>query len=365
MRVSTLELADFRNHEHLVLSFPEGTTTIIGRNGRGKTNIIEAVNYLATLGSHRVSSDQPLIRHGRDAARIEAMLERGGRRATAAVTITSSGSNKAVLNGAPLRRPRDLLGVVHAVVFAPEDLELVKGDPASRRRYVDELATQLAPRVAGLRAEFDRVLRQRGALLKSAGRRPLNETARSTLDVWDEQFVVHGSALVYERLAALDRIAPWVGEHGRMISGGTEPLTAEYTAKWLEPSTRSAADIATQLSVALTQRRDDELDRGMCLVGPHRDDVALTLSGAPAKGYASHGQSWSVALALRLSAFSVLREIDDDPVLILDDVFAELDARRRERLLSAVRGTEQTLITAAVEQDVPDELLAHIVPLQD
>lgn len=365
MYLRRVRLHHFRNHHDLDLEFIPGANTIIGRNGRGKTNILEAVNYFAVLGSHRVSSDAPLIQHGHQTARVDAQFARNDRTADLSLELVAGRPNRLWVNAAALTRPRDVLGIVHTVVFAPEDLDLVKGDPAARRRYVDDFAVALAPRIAAVRADFDRVLRQRNALLKSVGRRRLGDDARSSLDAWNEQFTAHATALVGARLATLDRLAPWIAEHGDTMSGASEPLAADYQSTWLEPGTRDAVEIAGQLSSALAAREPDELERGVSLVGPHRDDVALHLSGAPAKGYASHGQSWSIALAMRLASFSVLRELDDDPILMLDDVFAELDARRRNRLLEAVRGVEQTIITAAVSEDVPQELLARVVELPD
>lgn len=365
MLARRIRLLNFRNHAQLELDFSAGANTIVGRNGRGKTNIIEALNYFAVLGSHRVATDTPLVQHGFETATVDAWFERGGRTAQLGVDITPGRANRLTVNGAQLSRPRDVLGIVHTVIFAPEDLDLVKGDPGVRRKYLDDFAVALAPRIAAVRSDFERVLRQRNALLKSAGRRQLSSETRESLAAWDTQFVTHATALVEARLSALDRLAPWITEHGDTMSGASEPLAAEYVATWLDPATREPADIATQLRAALSSRQQEEFDRGLTLVGPHRDDVHVTLSGAPAKGYASHGQSWSIALAMRLATFSVLREFDDDPILLLDDVFAELDERRRDRLLSAVRGVEQTIVTAAVSADVPHDMLDNVRELAD
>ena len=362
MRVSSLELIDFRNHADLQLTFGAGNTTIVGRNGRGKTNIVEAINYIATLGSHRVATDTPLIRTGCDKATIKATIIKDDRQATVEITIHDGKANKVVLNGHELTRPRDILGLVNTVVFAPEDLELVKGDPSARRKYVDDFAIQLSPRVASVRSDFDKVLKQKNALLKSAGRRSLSESAQSTLDVWNEQFITHAVALTSARLAALARLQPFIDQHGKMISGDTEPLNVTYSSKWLH---NLDGDVEFEIRTALQERADDEVERGISLVGPHRDDLDIQLSNIPAKGYASHGQSWSIALALRLATFNVLREHHDDPILILDDVFAELDVRRRQRLLQAIGDVEQTIITAAVAEDVPDELLSQSLHLSD
>jgi DNA replication and repair protein RecF len=362
MRVAALDLVDFRNHANLQLNFDAGNTTIVGRNGRGKTNIVEAINYIATLGSHRVATDTPLIRTGCEQAQITATIIKDDRQAVVKISINESKANKVTLNGNELTKPRDILGLVNTVVFAPEDLELVKGDPSARRKYLDDFSVQLSPRVAAVRADFEKVLKQKNALLKSAGRRKLSETAQATLDVWNEQFISHAVALTQSRLSSLTRLQPFIDSHGKMISGDTEPLTAKYSSKWLVDVT---GEIEEQLRAALLERADDEIERGISLVGPHRDDLQIELSEKPAKGYASHGQSWSISLALRLATFNVLREFHDDPILILDDVFAELDVRRRQRLLNAIGNVEQTIITAAVAQDVPEELLSQCLNLSD
>ena len=362
MRISSLELGDFRNHANLALTFEAGATTIIGRNGRGKTNIVEAINFLATLGSHRVSSDFPLLRHGTTQAKILATVHKDDRAAQVEIEINDGKQNRVILNGGPLSRPRDILGLVHTVVFAPEDLALVKGDPGDRRKYLDEFATQMSPRVAAVRSDFDKVLKQRNALLKSAGRRALSDSAKQTLDVWNDQFVSHAVSLTTARLEALSSLRPFIESHGDAISGNTEELRATYSSKWL---THVEEDLETQLRDALAHRQQDEIDRGLTLVGPHRDDIDIELAGLPAKNFASHGQSWSIALALRLATFDVLRSHHDDPILILDDVFAELDVRRRERLIASLQGVEQTLVTAAVAEDVPTFLLDQTLVLAD
>lgn len=362
MRISSLELRDFRNHANLALNFLSGTTTIIGRNGRGKTNIVEAINYLATLGSHRVSNDFPLLRTGTSQAVIAAAVHKDDRTAKIEVEINEGKQNRVTLNGSALSRPRDILGLVHTVVFAPEDLSLVKGDPGDRRKYVDDFATQMAPRVAAVRSDFEKVLKQRNALLKSAGRRALSDSAKATLDVWNEQFVQHAVNLASARLDALSQLRPFIESHGDAISGNTESLRATYSSKWLVDAD---ANLESQLRDALALRERDEIERGLTLVGPHRDDLDIELAGLAAKQFASHGQSWSISLALRLATFDVLRKHHDDPILILDDVFAELDVRRRERLLASLEGVEQTLVTAAVAEDVPAFLLDQTLELAD
>ncbi len=361
MRINSLSLENFRNHQKLNLNFVGPTTTIVGRNGRGKTNIVEAVNYFATLGSHRVATDQPLIKNQETTAEITGVFEKHNRIATVKIAINSTGQNKVFLNGSPLTKPRDLLGLVNTVIFSPEDLDLVKGDPSVRRKYLDDFSVLLSPKFAGVRSDYERVLKQRNTLLKSAGRRALTTSAQETLTAWNEQLIKFGSELVIQRLTALDKLAPFIKQHGATLSAENEPLEVNYITKWFTDK----KDLTHQFTQALIEKQNEELDRGITLVGPHRDETELKLSGMPAKGYASHGQSWSIALAMRLATFNVLREQDDDPILILDDVFAELDQRRRTRLLAAISGVEQTLITAAVAEDLPEGLAGEQILLED
>jgi DNA replication and repair protein RecF len=365
MQISKLSLRDFRNHENLDLTFSTGATTIVGRNGRGKTNIVEAVHYLATLGSHRVSQDAPLIRTGQTSATVLAQVEKHNRQAKVELTINFPGTNKVSLNGNPLSKSRDILGLVTTVIFSPEDLDLVKGDPSARRRFIDELSTLLAPKFSNTRSDFERTVKQRNTLLKSLGRRTPSTQARATLDAWDEQLIQTSAEIISTRLENVKRIEPHLTEFGMAISGDTEPLYLNYANTWLPPEVSEKTEIAEFFKIELENRNKDEVDRGVTLVGPHRDDLNIQLSGLPAKGYASHGQSWSIAIALRLAAFKSLREHDDDPILILDDVFAELDERRRTRLISIITDIEQTLITAAVVEDIPKGLPSSQLLLED
>jgi len=365
MQISKLSLRDFRNHENLDLSFSSGATTIVGRNGRGKTNIVEAVHYLATLGSHRVSQDAPLIRNGQTSATVLAQVERHNRQAKVELTINTQGANKVSLNGNPLSKTRDILGLVTTVIFSPEDLELVKGEPSSRRRFIDELGTLISPKLSTTRSDFERTLKQRNTLLKSLGRRASSTQARATLDAWDEQLIQTGAELIATRLENIKRIEPHLTEFGTAISGDTEPLFLNYSNSWLPIEVSDKTEISNLFKIELENRSKDEVDRGATLVGPHRDDLNIQLSNMPAKGYASHGQSWSIAIALRLAAFKILREHDDDPILILDDVFAELDERRRNRLIAIISDVEQTLITAAVIEDIPKGLPSNQFLLED
>lgn len=356
MKISALGLANFRSHELLHLELTDGTTSIIGRNGLGKTNIIEAIHYSATLESHRVAQDAPLIRHNCTSAFLEVTAQKHGRQAKVAVTINSDKQNVVELNGSPVRRPRDVVGVIQVVIFSPEDLDLVKNEPAIRRRFLDDFIVLQSPRMADIKHDYERALKQRNSLLKSAGRRALSETARNTLVAWDEQLIKFGAELVLARLKAIDALLPHVQEFGNVISDTTEPVLASYQSSWLTDQTQNLTNISEQLRDALIARHNEEVDRGITLSGPHRDDLALELNNAPVRNYASHGQSWSVAIALRMATFSVLREHDSDPVLILDDVFAELDAKRRARLVATIADVEQTIITVADIQDVPTEL---------
>jgi DNA replication and repair protein RecF len=365
MQISKLTLCDFRNHKNLDLTFTSGATTIVGRNGRGKTNIVEAVHYLATLSSHRVSQDAPLIRNGQNTATVLAQVEKHNRQAKVELTINYPGTNKVSLNGNQLSKSRDILGLVTTVIFSPEDLDLVKGDPSARRRFIDELSTLLTPKFSNTRSDYERTLKQRNTLLKSLGRRSPSTQARATLDAWDEQLIQSGAEIISMRLKNIKRIEPFLTEFGTAISGDTEPLEASYSNRWLPLEVSDKNEIIDFFKTELENRNKDEIDRGVTLVGPHRDDLYIQLSNLPAKGYASHGQSWSIAIALRLAAFKSLREYDDDPILILDDVFAELDEKRRTRLISIITDVEQTLITAAVLEDIPKGLPSSQLLLED
>jgi len=356
--VTHLSLADFRSYATAEVALQPGATTFTGANGQGKTNLIEAVDYLATLGSHRVSSEQPLVRHGAERAIVRARVQAGlddARQLLLEVELLPGKQNRASLNRASLRRPRELLGALRTVVFSPEDLALIKGDPSERRRFLDELITTRWPRMAGVRADYDRVLRQRVTLLKSLmGRsRAIREDAESTLEVWDESLARFGAELMHARLATVADLTPHVADAYTAIAPTNNDAGIEYRSAIGADSTTSQSEIEARLILAMGERRSDELQRGVCLVGPHRDELPLSLGELPAKGYASHGESWSFALSLKLGAFALLRADGVQPVLILDDVFAELDQMRRERLAGMISQAEQVLITAAVPDDVP------------
>jgi DNA replication and repair protein RecF len=363
LHVAHLSLHDFRSYAELGVALEPGATAFIGRNGQGKTNLVEAIDYLSRLGSHRVATDAPLVRAGADQAVVRAAVVRDGRSATLEIEINPGRSNRARVNRSPLPKARELLGLVRTVVFSPEDLTLVKGDPSDRRRFLDDLLVLRTPRLAGVRSDYDRVLRQRNSLLKTAGlaRGSARDGALSTLGVWDAHLARTGAELLAARLALVDQLRPYVGKAYETVArgAGRDDAEIEYaTSLIIESSDR--AELTDALLAELERRRSDELDRGISLVGPHRDELKLSLGSAdarlPVKGYASHGEAWSFALALRLASYDLLRADGDDPILILDDVFAELDAERRQQLADMVAGAEQVLVTAAVAADVPAAL---------
>jgi len=367
VHLTRLGLTDFRSYRELGLELGAGVSIFSGPNGEGKTNLVEAIGYLATLGSHRVATDAPLVRRGAERAVLRAAMTGANGSALVEVELNPGRANRVRLNRAQMPRPRDILGTLRTVLFAPEDLALVKGDPGERRRFLDDLLVATAPRYAGLRADYERVLRQRTALLKSAGgkthlRGPARESMTATLDTWDAQLARAGAPLLAGRMRLVAALRPHVEAAYEAVSGGPpgEASGMSYRSSALnnDAGFDDAAALETgQLEKALLKAmagvRASELDRGVCLVGPHRDELELSIGGLPARGYASHGESWSLALALRLASFTLLRQGHEDPVLLLDDVFAELDASRRDRLAGLVAGAEQVLITAAVPADVP------------
>lgn len=362
MHVSRLTLHDFRSYDSVEIDLEPGATAFIGSNGQGKTNLVEAIDYLSRLDSHRVSGDTPLVRAGAERAVVRADVVRGDRTALLELEITPGKSNRARINRGALPRTRDLIGVLRTVMFSPEDLALVKGDPSDRRKFLDSLLVLRTPRLAGVRADYDRVLKQRNTLLKSARGRRNVEIA--TLDIWDDNLARTGAELVSTRLLLLDALAPHLAEAYVRVAAASAPDRRVITATY-KPSLDLGADVRDQQTIRqalldeIARRRNDEMDRGISLVGPHRDDVTLMIGDLPAKGYASHGEAWSLALALRLASFELLREDEDDPVLILDDVFAELDQGRRQQLAELVGDAEQVLVTAAVADDVPEALKGH------
>ena len=379
MIVEQLSLVDFRNYAAADVSLDAGANVFVGRNGQGKTNLAEAIGFFATLGSHRVSQDAPMVRDGADAAIVRMRLAYGERRVMLEAQVNRTGSNKARVNGSPVKTS-ELPRYAQVVLFAPEDLQIVRSDPSARRRFADQLLIQRAPRMAGVLSDYDRVLKQRTALLKSARARGIRGEGLSTLEVWDDKLVQLGTDVIRARLALVDDLAGPVSRAYTAIAGadhrpemewmlsigGTDPDDDAVEAVDGAPSSLrglGAEDIQRIFREQLVVMRASELERGLTLVGPHRDDLLLRVRGLPVKGYASHGESWSVALALRLASAELLRAQSQlgDPVLILDDVFAELDADRRSRLAGLVEGYEQVVVTAAVEEDVPAALRARTV----
>ena len=392
MHLRHLSVTDFRSYPGAELPLAPGVTTLIGLNGQGKTNLVEAAGYLATLGSHRVAADAPLVRAGTQQAIIRGAVIRDGRETLIELEINTgrgSGRNRARLNHSPASRPREVLGTLRTVLFAPEDLGLVKGDPSERRRFLDELLVARQPRWAAVRSEYDKVLKQRNALLKSSApvlrrgvRRPNRpstslstgvvdndadgtDSALHTLDVWNSHLAMVGAQLLYARLRLMHDLAPYLAKAYDEVSAAQSEAHISYRSSLREETSAAIAsgavpemqELHDELLASLEAVRVSEIERGISLVGPHRDDVVLTLGELPAKGYASHGESWSFALGLRLAAYQLLRhDLGDDPVLILDDVFAELDSGRRERLATMIAGCEQVLITAAFPGDVPAAL---------
>ncbi|WP_405804585.1 DNA replication/repair protein RecF [Streptomyces sp. NBC_01187] len=367
MHVTHLSLADFRSYARAEVPLGPGVTAFLGPNGQGKTNLVEAVGYLATLGSHRVSSDAPLVRMGAQRAIVRAQVRQGEREQLVELELNPGKANRARINRSSQVRPRDVLGIVRTVLFAPEDLALVKGDPGERRRFVDELVTARAPRMAGVRSDYERVLKQRNTLLKSAAmarRHGGKGVDLSTLDVWDQHLSWVGAELLAQRLDLLAVLGPLADKAYERLAPGGGPVSFEYRGGVDGSSLPQASagrglqeQLYGQLLAALGEARKQEIERGVTLVGPHRDDVLLRLGELPAKGYASHGESWSFALSLRLAAYELLKSEGHEPVLVLDDVFAELDTRRRERLAELVAPAEQVLVTAAVPEDVPEVLV--------
>ncbi|MCW2586210.1 MAG: recF [Frankiales bacterium] len=368
MHVSALSLTDFRSWAQLDLELAPGPTALVGSNGQGKTNIVEALLYVATLGSHRVSADAPLVRQGAERAIVRARVERDERATLVELELNPGRANRARVNRGPVPRAREVLGLLRTVLFAPEDLALVRGDPSERRRFLDDLLVARTPRLAGVRADYDRVLKQRNALLKTAflAKRSGGGDMR-TLDVWDTHLAQTGSELLAARLGLVDDLLPLADVAYREVSKGQGDLTLAYKSSLGEgmPASQDREVLAAALLSKLARVRQNEVDRGVSLVGPHRDELVLTLGSLPVKGYASHGESWSVALALRLASYELLKSDGGEPVLVLDDVFAELDTGRRERLAALVQGAEQVLVTAAVPDDVPEQLVGGRYDVHD
>ncbi|WP_433345848.1 DNA replication/repair protein RecF [Micromonospora sp. CA-111912] len=361
MYVRRLELVDFRSYERVGVDLEPGPNVLTGANGVGKTNLAEALGYVATLDSHRVATDAPLVRMGASSAVIRCAVVHDGRELLVELEIVPGKANRARLGRSPARRARDVLGALRLVLFAPEDLELVRGDPAERRRYLDDLLVNRQPRYAGVRADYERVVKQRNALLRTAYLARKTGGSRggdlATLAVWDTHLARHGAELLAGRLELVAALGPHVTKAYDTVAAGRGAAGVTYrpSVELTDPTPDRAA-LVEALTAALAESRSAEVERGTTLVGPHRDDLVLNLGPLPAKGYASHGESWSLALALRLAGYDLLRSDGIEPVLVLDDVFAELDAGRRERLAELVGGASQVLVTCAVDDDVPSGL---------
>lgn len=347
MLISKLSLTDFRSYKGLDLEFSPGITTFIGRNGEGKTNIVESILYLAFLSSHRVSGDQPLVKLEAPAAYIRARVLIPGREVLMELEINPDKANRAKINQNPVRSQKELFGIVQAVYFCPEDLDLVRGDPAERRRFIDQLATLRSPRIAGVVSDYERALRQRNALLKT-------RASAQSLEPWDEQVANFGGEVIAARLRNLENLDPIFKTIYSEISS-EKPAWIAYKSSIEEPST-NAIENSKKILGKLQERRAQEIERGTTLTGPHRDDLLLNLGEHLVKGYASHGESWSIALALKLATYQLLVNDGAEPILILDDVFSELDEERRAHLISLAKRAPQTFITVAVASDLPSEL---------
>ena len=374
MFVKRVRLTNFRNYKSVEIELSPGVNLLHGSNGQGKTNLVEAVNFFASLSSHRVAGTTPLIKQGEQTAIISVELAHEDRELLLEFELNADSPNRARINKSPTAKPRDILGYLNSVIFAPEDIDIVKRDPTNRRAFIDQLIVQFTPRMLGVYSDYERVLKQRNTLLKSARTTGTKGEALSTLSAWDESLVKLGSEIIAARVAIAEKLSPkLIANYQAIAKSNNEPKmfikSSLLGAAIAEPEeiddnqyleTADRDQIAKLFAEKLASVRPKELERGITLVGPHRDDLVLVLGSLPAKGYASHGESWSYALALRLASLEILRAESrlGDPILILDDVFAELDADRRFKLAELVQGNEQVIITAAVIEDVPETLVA-------
>ena len=361
MFISAVALENFRNYKQLNLNLSSGFSLFYGANGEGKTNLVESIGFLASLESHRVAGYQALIREDEESARISATAEFLNRRITPAIELNRSSANRYFLNGNLQRKPQEILGSIFAVVFAPEDLDIVRRDPSDRRDFLDSLAVQLKPRLAGIKADYDRVLKQRNALLKTA--RLTGAKDLTTLDIWDDQLVGFGSELIANRLELISKLSPLIESFYKELSGKSEQIELELLSSITEDEvenfkalTGSTQEISEQFLDRLQQIRNKEIERGITLAGPHRDELLISKAGQPARSHASQGEAWSIALGAKLAAAQLLREQSSvgDPVIILDDVFSVLDQGRRVRLIDFAKDFEQVLITATTSDGLPE-----------
>jgi DNA replication and repair protein RecF len=375
MFAKRVKLTNFRNYESADIEFSSGVNLIYGPNGQGKTNLVEAMNFFAALDSHRVAGHTPLIKQSKSTAIISLELAHENRDLLLEYEINADSSNRARLNKSEVAKPKDILGYLNSVIFAPEDLDIVKRDPSNRRAFLDQLIVQFNPRMHGVYADYDRVLKQRNTLLKSARATGSKGDGLSTLDAWDQALIKNGTEIIAERVAITKQLSPSLVTNYQNIAKSNNEPSMFIRSSVVESSKLDQDDLETQDALDTTNKeelsglfqqklslvRQKELERGITLVGPHRDDLQLNLGSLPAKGYASHGESWSYALSLKLASLEILKSESKlgDPILILDDVFAELDKDRREKLSDLVQQNEQVLITAAVIEDVPNNLLAN------
>jgi DNA replication and repair protein RecF len=375
MFAKRVKLTNFRNYDSADIEFSPGVNLIYGPNGQGKTNLVEALNFFASLDSHRVAGHSPLIRQGKSTAIISLELSHEGRDLLLEYEINTDSSNRARLNKSEVAKSKEILGYLNSVIFAPEDLDIVKRDPSNRRSFLDQLIVQFNPRMHGVYADYDRVLKQRNTLLKSARATGTKGDSLSTLDAWDQALIKNGTEIIGARVAITEKLSPPLVTNYQNIAKSNNEPHMFIRSSVVESSKLDQDDLETQDALETSNKqeisklfqqklslvRPKELERGVTLVGPHRDDLQLNLGSLPAKGYASHGESWSYALSLKLASLEILKAESKlgDPILILDDVFAELDKDRREKLSDLVQQNEQVLITAAVIEDVPGNLLAN------
>jgi len=345
--ITNLNLTNYRSYSTLDLNLGSGITIFVGKNGEGKTNIAESILYLTFLNSHRASGNTPLVKLGANAAYIRAKVKYPEREILVELEINIDKANRAKINQNPTRSQKEIFGIVQAIYFSPEDLDIVRGDPSERRRFIDQLLTLRSPRVAAVISDYERAVKQRNSLLKT-------RASTQALEPWDKQVADFGGQLISLRLSGLAQLTPLFNQIYKEISN-VKPAEIIYKSS-LEGSSENATENSEKIMEKLITNRSSELERGLTLTGPHRDDLLLTLGDHQVKGYASHGESWSIALSLKLATYNLLKSDGLSPILILDDVFSELDEDRREKLSQIAKTAEQTIITVAVESDLPKSL---------
>ena len=347
MLITNLNLTNYRSYTTLDLTLEPGVSIFVGKNGEGKTNIAEAILYLTFLSSHRASGNTPLIKLGNQSAYIRAKVKYPEREILLELEINSDKANRAKVNQNQVRSQKEIFGIVQTIYFSPEDLDIVRGDPGERRRFIDQLLTLRSPRIAGVISDYERAVKQRNSLLKT-------RASKDALNPWDKQVAELGGELITLRMLALDELKPIFNQVYKDISD-TKPAEIVYKSSIENPSINQSEN-SEKIMERLVNNRGAELDRGLTLTGPHRDDLLLILGDHLVKGYASHGESWSIALSLKLATYNLLKSDGLSPILILDDVFSELDEERRERLAKISKSADQTIITVAVENDLPKSI---------